>query len=65
MVEDNGSYKHGSYESSWLKSLPVMPNIKVFAMQDGQTTEAQMDSSQLGCLASQAQLITLIHMLLI
>ena len=35
MVEVNGTCKHGRYNKIWLKSLCVMSNIKVFAMQDG------------------------------
>ena len=36
MAEVNGAYKHGRYENIWVKSLHVMSNINVFAMQDGQ-----------------------------
>ena len=35
MVEVNGAYKHGMYNK--MNSLLVMPNVKVFAMQDGRT----------------------------
>ena len=34
MVETNGAYKHDRYEQIWLKSLHVMANVRVFAMQD-------------------------------
>ena len=36
MVEVNGAYKQGSHETIWLKSLRVISNVKVFAMQNGQ-----------------------------
>ena len=35
MVEVNDDYTHGIYENTWLNSLHVMSNIKVFAMQGG------------------------------
>ena len=36
LVEVNGAYIHGMDENNWLTSLPVMSNINIFAMQDGQ-----------------------------
>ena len=34
VVEVSGVHTHGMYERSWLKSLRVMLNVKVFAPQD-------------------------------
>ena len=36
MVEVNGAYRRGKYEKlyTWLKSLHVMFNVKVFVTQD-------------------------------
>ena len=36
IVEVKGVYKHGRYEKNWLKSLHIMSNVKVFAIQDSQ-----------------------------
>ena len=39
MVERNCGYKHGRYAKNWLKSVHVISNAKVFAMQDGQLSD--------------------------
>ena len=56
----NGTFKHVKYEQTWLKSLSVMLNTKVFAMQDGQQASRLSYQS-----AVQTGLVTYICMLLI
>ena len=51
IVEINGAYRHERYGRIWLKSLHVMCNIKVYAMQDGRMdkqTDGQCLDGQTG-----------------
>ena len=39
MAEVTSAYKHIRYEQIWYEGSCVMPNVKVFAMQDGQPVD--------------------------
>ena len=39
MAEVDGACKLGRYETIWLNSLRVMPNVEVLGMKDGQQAE--------------------------
>ena len=62
MVEVNEAYKykHGKYEKIWLKSLHVMSNIKILPHHHG-----WIALQSAAWVASQTQLITQIHTILI